>query len=88
VVAVRLDPHAQRDLAALSAEVRLRVNAALLRLEATGEGDVKVLQGTPGDLRLRVGGYRVILRRVDSQSLTVEAVIDRRDLDRTIARRR
>lgn len=37
----------------------MRIFAALVRLAETGEGDVKALKGQSGELRLRVGDYRV-----------------------------
>ncbi len=37
----------------------MRIFTALHRFAETGEGDVKKLQGESGELRLRVGDYRV-----------------------------
>ena len=37
----------------------MRIFAALHRFAETGEGDVRKLRGESGDLRLRVGDYRV-----------------------------
>ena len=36
-----------------------RIDAALVRFAATGHGDVKSLKDRPGELRLRVGQWRV-----------------------------
>ena len=85
---VHLDPTARRDLAALPASVETRIVDALERLAHIGTGDVKPIQGRPGVFRLRVGGFRVLFRKPDGASIVVARVIDRRDLDRTIARRR
>jgi mRNA interferase RelE/StbE len=52
-------PAAARDLASLDRLVQARIDAALVRYAATGHGDVKSLQGRPGELRLRVGKWRI-----------------------------
>ncbi len=43
----------------LDRKVAKRVRNALLRLAETGHGDVKQLAGKGGELRLRVGDWRV-----------------------------
>jgi putative component of toxin-antitoxin plasmid stabilization module len=48
-----------RDLARLDRIVQARIDAALVRFAATGHGDVKSLKDRPGELRLRVGKWRV-----------------------------
>lgn len=53
---------AQKDLRRLDAATRRRVIAAVDRFAATGEGDVKHLQGRP-ELRLRVGDWRVFFQQ-------------------------
>jgi len=52
-------PAAVRDLARLDRVVQARIDAALVRYAVTGQGDVKYLKGRPGELRLRVGKWRV-----------------------------
>ncbi len=52
-------PAAVRDLARLDRVVQARIDAALVRFAATGHGDVKSLKDRPGELRLRVGKWRV-----------------------------
>src|SRR5450432_796683 len=54
-----LRPAAARDLARLDRIVQTRIDAALVRYAATGHGDVKSLKDRPGELRLRVGKWRV-----------------------------
>jgi mRNA-degrading endonuclease RelE of RelBE toxin-antitoxin system len=56
---VQFLPAALRDFDALDRLIQARVTAALERLASTGYGDVKKLQGRPGDFRLRVGKWRV-----------------------------
>lgn len=48
-----------RDLARLDRVVQARIDAALVRFATTGHGDVKSLKDRPGELRLRVGKWRV-----------------------------
>ena len=54
-------PAAVRDLARLDRVVQARIDAALVRFAATGHGDVKFLRDRPGELRLRVGKWRIFL---------------------------
>jgi mRNA interferase RelE/StbE len=46
---------------------------------ASQQNNVKALQGIKGDLRLRVGDYRIIFRVIDDQ-LHIVAVGPRRDI--------
>jgi len=50
---------AQADVRRIDRETAMRILTALHRFAETGEGDVKKLQGESGELRLRVGDYRV-----------------------------
>src|SRR5450755_1547052 len=50
---------AQADIRRIDRETAMRILTALHRSAETGEGDVKKLQGESGELRLRVGDYRV-----------------------------
>jgi mRNA-degrading endonuclease RelE of RelBE toxin-antitoxin system len=51
---------AKAQLRAIDQSTALRILNALARLIATGEGDVKRLQGIdPPEFRLRVGDYRL-----------------------------
>ena len=52
-------PAAVRDLGHLDRGVQARIDAALVRYAMTGHGDVKSLKNRPGELRLRVGQWRV-----------------------------
>jgi mRNA interferase RelE/StbE len=52
-------PAAMRDFARLDRIVQARIDAALVRYAMTGHGDVKPLKDRPGELRLRVGKWRV-----------------------------
>jgi putative component of toxin-antitoxin plasmid stabilization module len=46
-------------MARLDRIVQARIDAALIRFATTGHGDVKSLTDRPGELRLRVGKWRV-----------------------------
>jgi mRNA interferase RelE/StbE len=70
-------PAAVRDLARLDRAVQARINAALVRYAATGHGDVKALKDRPGELRLRVGKWRVFLRFEPSDLIRVVGIDNR-----------
>jgi mRNA-degrading endonuclease RelE of RelBE toxin-antitoxin system len=66
-------------LRAIDKETAIRILHALARLIATGEGDVKRLQGIdPPVFRLRVGEYRIRFRERDN-IVEVLSVKHRRD---------
>jgi mRNA-degrading endonuclease RelE of RelBE toxin-antitoxin system len=50
---------AQADVRRIDRETAMRILTALHRFAEAGEGDVKKFQGESGELRLRVGDYRV-----------------------------
>jgi mRNA interferase RelE/StbE len=52
-------PAAVRDFARLDRIVQARIDAALEQYATTGHGDVKSLNGRPGEMRLRVGKWRI-----------------------------
>jgi ParE toxin of type II toxin-antitoxin system, parDE len=56
----------------------MRILTALHRFAETGEGDVKKLQGESGELRLRVGDYRVPFTEEHPDTLRIHAVFHRR----------
>jgi mRNA interferase RelE/StbE len=66
-----------RDLARLDRIVQARIDAALVRFATTGRDDVKSLQGRPGELRLRVGKWRVFFS-LDTPDLIRVLGIDNR----------
>jgi mRNA-degrading endonuclease RelE of RelBE toxin-antitoxin system len=76
---VRLEPAAQRALAAIEPDDARRILDALQRLAREGVGDVKKLQAQhPARWRLRVGRYRAIFAFA-SDTISVFAIADRRD---------
>ena len=52
----------------------MRIFAALQRFAETGEGDVKKLKGESGELRLRVGDYRVRFTEEAGHTLRIHSV--------------
>ena len=69
---------ATRQWLNLSADVRQRLEARLLRFAQTGQGDVKRLKGRDG-ARLRVGDWRIIFY-VERNTIVVSAVGHRREI--------
>jgi len=57
----------------------MRIFAALVRFAETGEGDVKMLKGQPGELRLRVGDYRMRFTLEPNGAIRIHAVRHRKD---------
>ena len=72
------DP-AKADLRAIDQPTALRILHIVARYLATGEGDVKKLQGESGELRLRVGDYRVRFTEEHPDTLRIHAVLHRRE---------
>jgi len=67
-------------LARTDRETAQRVVAALRRFAAGDGGDVKKLQGRPGEWRLRVGDWRVIFTADPAMNaIDVLALLNRRD---------
>lgn len=60
---------AQQDLRRVSRESARRVLDAVERLAATGQGDVKSLQGRDRRWRLRVGDLRAIFTHQDGSDV-------------------
>jgi mRNA-degrading endonuclease RelE of RelBE toxin-antitoxin system len=56
----------------------MRIFSALHRFAETGEGDVRKLAGDSGELRLRVGDWRVRFTD-DSRTLSIHSVLHRKE---------
>jgi len=71
---------AQKDLAKLSKDIRLRVYAELYKFAERKVVDLKKLAGKSDKFRIRVGDYRVLIS-VSKETITVYAlrVLHRRD---------
>lgn len=70
---------ARADIRGLDRETAMRIFAALHRFAQSGEGDIKKLQGVLGELRLRVGDYRVRLTEEAMDTLHIHSVRHRKD---------
>ena len=72
-----ITPQAKTDVRRIDRETAMRILAALDRFARTGEGDIKKLQGDSGELRLRVGDYRVRFNEEPPGTILVHAVLHR-----------
>jgi mRNA interferase RelE/StbE len=70
---------ARTDVRRLDRDTAMRIFAALHRFAESGEGDVRKLQGQSGELRLRVGDYRVRFTQEADDSIRIHAVLHRKD---------
>jgi mRNA interferase RelE/StbE len=70
---------ARADIRRLDRDTAMRIFAALLHFAETGEGDIKKLQGESGELRLRVGDYRVRFTEEPVDTLRIHSVRHRKD---------
>ena len=74
---ILITPQARTDVRRIDRETAMRILAALDRFARTGESDIKKLQGDSGELRLRVGDYRVRFNEEPPGTLLVHAVLHR-----------
>ena len=65
------------DLTRLDRVVQARIDAALVRFAATGRGDVKFLKDRPGEMRLRVGKWRVFFCLIEPDLIRILGVDNR-----------
>ena len=72
-----ITPQARADVRRIDRETAMRILAALDRFARTGEGDIKKLQGDSGELRLRVGDYRVRFNEEPPGTILVHSVLHR-----------
>ena len=70
-------PPARADVRRIDRDAAMRILNALDRFARTGEGDIKKLQGDSGELRLRVGDYRVRFNEDPPGMLHIHAVLHR-----------
>ena len=70
---------ARAEIRRLDRETAMRIFAALDRFAESGEGDIKRLQGTAGELRLRVGDYRIRFTEEHGDMLHIHSVRHRKD---------
>jgi len=78
------EPRARAGLRGIDQEQALGILHALDRFGKTGAGDVRKLTGDKqGRVRIRVGNWRIILRREGYDAFRVYSVDDRKDAYRT-----
>jgi mRNA-degrading endonuclease RelE of RelBE toxin-antitoxin system len=70
---------ARRDVRQIDRATAMRIFIAIQRFAEGGEGDVKELRGESGDLRLRVGDYRVRFTNEADGTIRIQAVRHRRE---------
>ncbi len=70
---------ARADIRRLDRDAAMRIFEALHRFAETDEGDIKKLQGEPGELRLRVGDYRVRFTEGPGGALRIHSVRHRKE---------
>jgi len=70
---------ARTDVRRADRDTAMRILTALHRFAETGEGDIKKLKGEPGDLRLRVGDYRIRFTEDSDDTLRIHSVLHRKD---------
>jgi len=74
---VEFRPHGWRDLQRLESSLQRRILEALARYAQRAQGDVKRVQGRPGEYRLRVGKWRVFFHLDDPEVLAVFRIDNR-----------
>ena len=72
-----ITPQAKTDVRRIDRETAMRILAALDRFARTSEVDIKKLQGDSGELRLRVGDYRVRFNEEPPGTILVHSVLHR-----------
>jgi mRNA-degrading endonuclease RelE of RelBE toxin-antitoxin system len=72
-----ITPQAKTDVRRIDRETAMRILAALDRFARTSEGDIKKLQGDSGELRLRVGDYRIRFNEEPPGTILVHSVLHR-----------
>ena len=70
---------ARADIRRLDRDTAMRIFEALHRFAETDEGNIKKLQGQSGELRLRVGDYRVRFTEKPGGTLRIHSVRHRKE---------
>jgi mRNA interferase RelE/StbE len=70
---------ARADVRRIDRKMAMRIFTTIQRFAESGEGDVKVLKGELGELRLRVGDYRVRFTSEGDDTIRIHAVRHRRE---------
>jgi len=70
---------ARADVRRIDRKMAMRIFTTIQRFAETGEGDVKEIKGESGELRLRVGDYRVRFTDEGDGVIRIQAVRHRRE---------
>ncbi len=70
---------ARADVRRIDQKTAMRIFTAIQRFAETGVGDVKELKSKSGELRLRVGDYRVRFTNDADNTIRIHAVRHRRE---------
>lgn len=70
---------ARENIRAIPQQAAMNILGAIHRLAETGAGRVKALRGSNGELRLRVGDFRVRFSEEGGDTLRIHAVKNRKD---------
>lgn len=70
---------ARANVRRMDRDTAMRIFVWLQRFAETGEGDVKKLKGETGELRLRVGDYRVRFTEESGDILHIHSVRHRKE---------
>jgi mRNA interferase RelE/StbE len=70
---------ARADLRRIDQKTAMRILTSIHRFAETGAGDIKELKGQSGELRLRVGDYRVRFTNEPDDTVRIHAVRHRRE---------
>jgi mRNA interferase RelE/StbE len=70
---------ARADARRIDQKTAMRIFTAIQRFAETGVGDVKELKGKSGELRLRIGDYRVRFTNDADDTIRIHSVRHRRE---------
>ena len=74
-----ISEEAKADIRAIPQHLAMNILHAIHRLAESGSGRVKALHDEDGDLRLRVGDYRIRFTLEHPDALHIHAVKNRKD---------
>ena len=70
---------ARADVRRIDRTTAIRILTAVHRFAESGQGDVRELKGQAGEMRLRVGDYRVRFTNDPDDTIRIHAVRHRRE---------
>lgn len=76
---INFSAEAKADIRAIPQHIAMNILTAIHRLADTGSGRVKMLQDQDGELRLRVGDFRVRYTEQSDNAIHIHTVKNRKD---------